>query len=136
MSFLVKWGRQPQVEVADVASLDQVLDQIAESDCQGGRSYAVSISRPDGDGEYLGLQIGIGHPERSFVFWIGTPADEYGVEDGLVPLDRDVTVDFGRHTEDYPPDWTMVTPPVARLAAHEFVTTGQRPTCLSWSSPA
>ncbi len=129
MSYLVKYGREPQISVADANDLDAILDRLAPRRGRGGAPYMVRIFTLDKDGEYVGIQIGVGHPRRSFVFYAGEPGGGYGQQTGIPPLTGEITFDCGGQATEYPPGWARVTPETARQAAREFVTNWPA-TCL------
>jgi hypothetical protein len=81
------------------------------------------------------LEIGVGHPERSFVVWLG-PGGGLGVEPAAPPWPEDapaIGFDYGGDAVFINADRGRVTPAAAREAAREFVRTGRRPTCIEWA---
>ncbi len=140
MRFVIGWGRdddlpdgQPRVPVANVEELDRVLDRLEHERGVDGASYLVEIADEDsGDGFITyHLQIGLGHPERASLHFIGEPAGGIGYEPGLAPwTGGTVTFDENGEPAEYGPDQMRVSPKVAREAAREWVRTGVRPSCV------
>jgi hypothetical protein len=80
------------------------------------------------------LQIGVGHPHRAFALWLA-PDGGIGVDPGAEPWPdgaEDIAFDYGGDAVFVGADRGRVRPGAARAAAREFVTTGRRPTCLTW----
>ena len=132
-TFDISWGTGGGASgIADVADLDRVLDGITvEPD---GLPYSVAIFIPDDTTPYpVALEIGVGHPDRSFAFHVGG-RDQAGW--GREPSVREgdgMLVDYAGQATDLAPHQTQVTPGSARQAAREFVGTGgARPTNLEW----
>jgi len=141
VSYVVTWGRGNRRPGSTVAELDAALDEAAEA----GIPRVVGIYPPehlDGDASPWdtalppALQIGVGHPDRSFVLWLG-PEGGIGVEAGVAPWPDgapDIGFDYGGDAVFAGPYRARVTPAVAREAAREFVRTGRRPTFVEWAS--
>jgi hypothetical protein len=132
-TYEIAWGvddsqptGQPVRLVNSAAELDTVFDEIA-ADGQ----HMVTIYPANGDLNGPSLQVGIGHPKRGFVLWLG-PDMGYGFDPALEPLDEELTFDYGGEPTDYAPDRTRVTAEQARQAAHEFVATGERTRSVAW----
>ncbi|MBT8228366.1 MAG: hypothetical protein HKP61_18215 [Dactylosporangium sp.] len=87
--------------------------------------------------ELPGLEVGVGHPDRAFVHF--TTADGlgsgHGAEPGAEPWPNTLAWDYSGQRTDYDPVKTRVTPAAARQAARQYVTTGQRPTCVERGRP-
>lgn len=136
MTHIVAWGldetlpeRQPRVPASTIVELDEVLDRIAAAP----EPTAVDIIPADiPPGERRLLQIGLGHPQRSFVFYLGAPAGGYARESGVPEWDEEIVFDHGGEPTEYLPEWTRVTPMAAREAAREYLRTGTRLTLLGW----
>jgi len=141
LTYIVAWGRGNRRPSSTVAELDAALDEAAASNVP----QVVGIYPP----EYLAgdaspwdgplppaLQIGVGHPDRSFVLWLG-PEGGVEVEAGAPPWPSgapDIAFGYGGDAVFAGPARARVTPATARQAAREFVRTGQRPTCVQWAS--
>lgn len=126
MNYLVSWGRDEEREVATAEEMDAVLREIA-----GERTrVVVGVYRKDA-GRWVGMDVGIGHPERSFVFFNDRHGG-YGSEPGIEAWDGDISFDDGGRATDYHPEETRVLAETAMRAAQEYVTTGQQPTCVVW----
>lgn len=72
-TYEIAWGvddsqptGQPVRLVSSAAELDAVFDEIA-----AGGQYMVTIYPANGDPDGPSLQVGIGHPKRGFVLWLG-----------------------------------------------------------------
>ncbi|WP_018253010.1 Imm1 family immunity protein [Salinispora mooreana] len=141
MSYVVTWGRGNRRPGSTIAEVDTALNDAAAS----GVPQVVGIYPPQhlaGDASPWdaplppALQIGVGHPDRSFVLWLG-PEGGIGVEAGAPPWPDgtpDIAFDYGGDAVFAGPDRARVTPDTARQAAREFVRTGQRPTCVQWTN--
>jgi hypothetical protein len=126
----VQWDRQPPTTVVTTDELDTVLDAIAGV----GRPVMVDLFDPERDdpwGERALIQIGVGHPDRSFVMF---DADSvWAVDPDTPPSRHAIWFDYGGTPTEYSPNRTRVTPETARQAAREFLARGgQRPTCVQW----
>jgi hypothetical protein len=114
--------------------LDALLDRSAAECGDNDLPHEVEVFNQGEKGEFFGIQLGIGHPERSFVHFLSDSITVFGYQLGVgygrhpIAFDR-VT---GSSPIYYPPSVTRVTPAVARQAAREYVTTGHRPFCLRW----
>ncbi|GIL32038.1 Imm1 family immunity protein [Actinocatenispora comari] len=139
MTYTVSWGAdddhpsgQHVVEVATPGDLDDALNALDAS----GQLFVVDIYRSDDEHDIpFGLQLGIGHPERSFVIYLGDqPAAGLAVDRSLPEWPEDITFDYGGEPTDYHPNQTRVTSRQARDAAREYMQTGKRPTHLHWDT--
>jgi hypothetical protein len=139
--YEVSWGSTDPAggteKISTAAELDQILDRVEHLLSRDGLSFLVTITElGSGDGliEY-GLQIGVGHPHRSRLVYVGPPAGGIGYSPDLPPWDGgDISFDFGGVPTEDSTDHTRITPHLARQAAREYVSTGQRPTCVSWQT--
>lgn len=134
MSYRVGWGRRVGSAVIDSAEeLDAVLDGINPG--PDDMPYCVSISVAEDNSTIpVMLQIGIGDPSHSFVFYVGK--DDYAAWASLPDVDEttDLVIDYAGVATDMWPERTRVTPAAARRAAREFVTGGgSRPSGFEWS---
>lgn len=141
MSFRVAWGRTGERGVVGVEDLDRVLDEIGAA----GRPQVVSIyppgyveeseSSPWDEPPRDVLEIGIGHPDRGFVVWLGEQGG-LGAEREVPPwpaASHDIAFDYGGDPVFCGPERASVTPGKARQAAREFIASGgRRPTCVDW----
>lgn len=140
MTYIVGQGRRTDYRqpVSSVEELDAALDYLTEKARREGTSFNVGVARQGDRGKYhfVGFDIGIGHPERSF-FWVyGTPdSTGYAFQPELSQWPEEIVFDVGGQASWYEPARTRVTPAVARKAAREFFTTEQLPTCVSWPDP-
>jgi hypothetical protein len=134
MKYRVGWGgRTGTAEVYTAAELDEVLDRIHVP--AGELPYSVGIVIPDDSIFPAMLEIGIGHPDRSFAYHVSHDGDSaWAYQPELEPLEG-VTVNYAGTPTEIWPERARVTPGAARNAAREFVTTGgQRPSSLAWDS--
>jgi hypothetical protein len=129
MTYTVSTGRNEPQKVANADELDALLDALTEQ-AQVSGPVVVGIYRQDG-AHWSGMDIGIGHPERSFLFATGD-AGGYGFEPGLEPWPEDISFDYGGTPTDYHPEETRVRPATARRAARDLVTTGRLPGSVEW----
>ena len=141
MTHIVTWGRDRRRTVSTVDELDATLDEIAAT----GTPVSVGIYPPDeldkntspwDDPPSSALEIGLGHPDRSFVIWLGLDAATATAPTAGPWPDGapDITFDYGGDAVFTGPDRARVTPAAAREAAREYVQTGQRPTCVEWTT--
>ena len=128
MTYMVTWSPDRTREVTDVDGLEAVLDEIT------GQQHRLVVGvYQQRDGRWVGMDIGVGHPERSFVFFNARDGG-YGVESDLPEWDGDIVFDFGGQGTDYHPEETRVSAATAVQAARQWVMTGQRPTCVSFDA--
>lgn len=138
-TFTVAWGRddtlpnrQPDATVTTSAQLDAVLDQIT----QAGKPTVIDISPTDDGPDGAILQIGIGHPDHSFVQYLDADDAEQDLtaigEPAHVPPNQEVMFDMAGTPIGCGLDRAMVSPKTARKAAHEYIRTGRRPTNVDW----
>ena len=135
MTFDVTWGGDATGgadKVSTVEDLDQVLDSITVA--PGERPYSVAIIVPDGSRYPVTLEIGIGHAERSFAYYIGPGDDDaaWAFQPELAPMEG-IVVDYAGQPTEVWPERSRVSVQAARAAARRFVATGgRRPDNLSW----
>jgi len=121
--FTVYWGLDSAARVGSVEELDTLLGRLARA-CRRRTPYAVDLLPADArDG---GLQLGVGHPERSFVLSLDRPGG-YAVEPGVRPWPESIAFDCGYEVVEFKPEWTRVSARGAVDAACRFVRTGLRP---------
>jgi hypothetical protein len=140
VSYVVTWGRGHHRPVTTAAELDAALDEATRP----GVPQVVGIYPPEHFNRDASpwdeplppaLQIGVGHPDLAFVVWLA-PDGGIGIEPDATPWPngaRDIAFDYAGDPIFVGPDRARVSPPAARAAAREFVTTGHRPTCLDWA---
>jgi hypothetical protein len=116
-----------------VDELDALLDRATAERGDNGLPHEVWVFNWGTNDEFLGIRLGVGHPERSFVHFIDGSVTEFGYEPNL-GYGRRLVFNQVRDSSplSHPPGLTRVTPTIARHAAREYVTTGRRPTCLHW----
>jgi hypothetical protein len=137
MNYVVLWDTGMKRMVADSDELVAALEGIeAQTVC--GLAYAVTIMpecaealSPFDDDFPGGLQIGVGHPERSFVYWLGDGGGT-AVEPGLPSGPDGVRFDYGGQPIFPAPEELRVRAVTAREMAREYVQTGQRPEGVGW----
>lgn len=137
MTFEVWAGGVMRRIVASGAEVDTVLADISVLRGDDDAPFMVTILPivPGADiDEISGLEVAVGHPERSVVHWTAVTGhgSGYGVEPGVPPWPEIIAFDYGNQISCYLPDQTRVTAQTGRLAARQYVTTGERPTCLQW----
>jgi hypothetical protein len=134
VKYAAKWGREPRAEFQSVAELDALLDAIEPSP-ESGLPVNVSIYKLDGSDFPPTLQIGLGHPERSYVAFIDVEDDErsgWAFDRAVPPWREPIRFDLGGEPTDCPQERTRVTPDAARQAAREYVESGERPAGVEW----
>jgi hypothetical protein len=118
--------------VSTGAELDAVLDRVQ----QRGVPQMVELYHSDDPNapawQTAGLQVGLGHGERAFVWFTDGAGAAFGYEDDLAELAHPITFDYGGVPTSYTSEQTRVRPVTARKAAHEFLRGGTRPGCVSW----
>lgn len=122
-----KWS----ATITTVEELDRILDGLSLE--PGEIPYTVAVIIPDESRRFpLMLEIGFGHPERSYAFHVGPDDAAWAYEPGLAGVEGWV-MDYGGTATDIDEDQNRVTIAGAREAARRFVATGgQRPTNLEW----
>ena len=125
--------RGSEVDVSTVAELDAVLDRVAAHAAAKGVPFAVQVDREDSAGSVM---IGVGHPQRSFIDWLMDEGHRsFGSEPDMPAAAASVVFDVYGEWHEHPPEQSRVSPAVALEAAREYVRTGERPTCINWSTP-
>ncbi|MFC6016105.1 Imm1 family immunity protein [Plantactinospora solaniradicis] len=134
------WGRGSWRTVDGIAELDAVLADLAAISArpQVVGLYPPRFLEPDFSlDELLGLpslQLGIGHPARGFLLWLG-PGHGLGYEVELPPWPsgvREIEFDHGGEPVYCGPYRAAVTPAAVRDAALEYAATGARPGRVLW----
>ncbi|MFI6779836.1 Imm1 family immunity protein [Micromonospora sp. NPDC050276] len=120
--YSVYWGADNTAQVSAPADLDAVLDQVAAQ----GRHIVDVV--PD-DNDDLGLQIGVGHPDRAVLLVFGVGGG-YAYDARLAPWPEPIDYDQGGQVTTYVPAQTKLTPAKARHAAHHYLLTGTPPADL------
>ncbi|WP_412739439.1 Imm1 family immunity protein [Krasilnikovia sp. MM14-A1259] len=133
MPYRIRWPGTPETTLSSVDELDVLLDRVAADRGDRGLACDVEVSRLGENGEPLGVVLGVGHPERSFVHFTSETGMVFGYEvDVGVSGPRIAFEEVAGSVVYHPPALTRVRPAIARQAAREFVTTGWRPTGLQW----
>ncbi|HKT03648.1 MAG TPA: Imm1 family immunity protein [Rugosimonospora sp.] len=127
MKYLVTWGAGGEQEVSSPAELDALLYRIRAAQTR----VVVGVHYQATNGRWVGMDIGVGHPERSFVFF-NERGGGYAREPSLYVWSDDIVFDDGGQATGYHPNETLVRAEKALDAAREFVATGKRPTCVTW----
>ena len=134
-TYLVHWGRDQDRTVSTAEELDSVLDQVERQRGDAGAPFMVDIVDTGADPELaIGLQIGVGHTERGFVFYTGQIAAEcgYAIDRHLEPAVDEIGFDYGGQWTGYAPTKTRLTPTRVRELARAYVETGERPRGVEW----
>lgn len=126
--YEVTWLGTGHTVLAGPEQVDEILAPLHEQ----GRPVVVDVfryrdGRPDG-----GVQVGLGHPHRSFVLYFGEPDGGYAVEPGVDPWDSDIEFSYGGQATEYHPTETRITPTCAFEVVRQLVATDQRPSCVEW----
>jgi hypothetical protein len=134
--FSVSWnaGRREKF-VETISELDFVLDQIERERSDNGLPFMVDVTSTEANyqGFPVGLHMSVGHPVRARVDWAGPPKPSTAVDPGVPPWEGEaIAFDYGGLPTEEDTESLRVTPETARQAAREYVTTGQRPTCVGW----
>ena len=81
----------------------------------------------------VGVEITVADPRRASLLYSGPGGMGWGFDDAI-PLEPGdpILVNSGGEPTEYDAERWRVTPDQARQAVREFVTTGHRPTCLTW----
>ena len=142
MSYIVSWdgpsatdpNRGYEIVVNTVAEADAAIDRVVAQTETEGIPFAAQIHRADAEGS---LMVGLGHGSRAFVDWLMDAGHrQTAIEPGVEPQDEPIGFDVYGQWHERDPEETMVTPPTARRAIREYVNSGQRPTGLTWTTPA
>lgn len=124
MTFLVEWGLNSDTDdvhersITTEAELRNLLDEIERN-----ATPTVVTIYPENE-EHDGLQIGVGHPDRAFVFRV-TAHGGYDTQPNLGEWPARITFDYNGEPTDYAPADTRMTPDAARRAAYDYVRTAQ-----------
>lgn len=124
---------QTQHQVASVAELDAVLDQVAADAERDDRPLYVQLVNPD---HSHALDVGLGCSEYSSLTFHTLPPAPRGVEFSVGSVNAPEDAEFylgGTPTVIEP--GTAVAVSDARKAARQFVETGRRPTAVAWTTP-
>jgi hypothetical protein len=139
MSFTVEWGKDDSragghgiAAVSKLSELDTVLDDIEARAVEAGKLFVVHIyASEDDDGLPGGVQIGVGHPQRSFAYWLG---DEGGTafEPDVPPGPADLRFDYGGQPILPTPGELRLRPATARQIVRDYLQTPTRSSSVSW----
>lgn len=129
-TYEVTWLGTGHAVVTDPSQIDAVLGPLQEA----GRPCVVDVfryrdGRPDG-----GVQVGVGHPDRSFVLYFGEPDGGYAVEPGIAPWSCEIEFSYGGQLTGYEPAETRITPERAIALVREVIATDGRPTGVAWDT--
>ncbi|MFV2105648.1 Imm1 family immunity protein [Micromonospora sp. LOL_015] len=127
-TYEVTWLGTGRAAVSDPAQIGEVLRALHD----GGQPCVVDVfrhrdGRPDG-----GAQVGVGHPDRSFVLYFGEPDGGYAVEPGIEPWGCDIEFSYGGQPTDYTSSETRITPDRAIALVRQLVATDSRPAGVDW----
>jgi hypothetical protein len=125
------WAGAGHATVDGPEQVDAVLSPLHDS----GRPVVVDVLRYQDGTPVDGVQIGVGHPERSFVLWIGEQGG-YAAQAGVGPWGDDIEFAHGGEPTAYHPEETRITPEAAFALVREVVDTGRRPAGVEWYAPA
>jgi hypothetical protein len=139
VSYTVEWGRDESEPdghglalVATQVELDATLDAITGRCAATGHLYVVHVYlTEDADGLPAGVQIGIGHPERSFAYWLGDEGGSAFIPD-LPAGPAGLRFDYGGQPLYPTPAELRLRPTDARRVAEDYLRTGQRPKGVRW----
>lgn len=145
MTFTLAWGRdasapsgQHTTVLSDPDALNAALDVVVEAATAARLPQVVDLFEGtwDGGGEAPtgGLQVMIGHPERSWMTWLGDAA-ALAVDPQLRAWPELIECDRGGQWDEVNPSWLRISATRAREAALEYVRTGRRPTSVTWVDP-
>jgi hypothetical protein len=123
MTFTISWGIE-DATVSTPAQAEAVLDHIAAT----GRRYLTHIAPDPDDGDGPLIQLVWGDPERAMLTYTDNNFAGRAIEPGMPLANQDLDYDHG----SIEPQRTRLSAMAARQAVAEFVTTGKRPTCVSW----
>lgn len=128
VEYTAWWGTSSK-RIPDAGDAESVIrDATSRFVTTGGRGVTIRIG--DRDREQAPLRIDIGADgERAAVTWRGVPGHESGVD-----ADRELLLDTPKDGTPVtvPAERARVTPEAAIRAAREYVSTGRRPTHLTW----
>lgn len=136
MSYQIIWTGQTRT-VTTIADVTAALDEIT---AQASRALPLAVTVLPTGSECLSpfdedfpdcLEVGLGHPDRAFVRWMGDGGG-YGYEPELEPGPAGLRFDYGGQPIFPTPHELRVSPLAARQAVEEFIATGSRPTGLRW----
>ena len=127
-TYEATWLGTGYATLSEPEQVDAVLAPLQ----QAGQPVVVDVFRyrdgkPDG-----GVQVGIGHPGRSFVLYFGHPEGGYAVEPGVSLWDGDIEFSYGGQATEHHPAETRITPVRAFEVVRQLIATDERPTCVEW----
>jgi hypothetical protein len=144
-TFTLAWGRdddapsgQHVIVVKDANELSAAFDVVAEAANEVHLPQVVDLFEGTWDGNGAapdgGLQIMIGHPERSWMTWLGDDA-ALAADPQMPAWPKSIECDRGGQWDEVSPTWLRISSARAREAAMEYVRTGRRPTSVAWVAP-
>ncbi len=120
----IQWNGDSEAEVASIAELDALLDQIHSTGCA---VMAVVESPANGDS----LAIGLGRTVSVLNFVPGTGDPPYFSSVGADERDESVEFNFMGEQSEFPMRNT-ISVESARIAMREFFETGKLATSVEW----
>jgi hypothetical protein len=127
-TYEVTWLGTGHARLDSPDEVDAMLTPLHEA----GQPVVVDVFRYHHGKPAGGVQVGLGHPDRSFVLYFGHPEGGYAVEPGVPPWDGDIEFSYGGQVTEYHPAETRITPALAFEVVRELVGTDARPTRVDW----
>ena len=131
-TYEVTWLGTGHARLDSPDEVDALLAPLQEA----GHPVVVDVFRYRDGKPAGGVQVGLGHPARSFALYFGHPEGGYAVEPGTAPWDSDIEFSYGGQATDYHPSETRITPARTFEVVRELVGTDERPTCVDWDEQA
>lgn len=137
--FKVQWGGDGDfhdLRASTPEEVEALLDQVAASRDADGFGYKVGVIVEGVRFGVLpfGLELVLGHPERTWLFYSGPEGTALAYDPDLPPWDGGpVMFNSGGVANPYDEELRL-TPEAARRAVREFARTGCRPTCVRWDA--
>jgi hypothetical protein len=137
ITYELQWGASNRATISTAQEFDDIARGVETQRGHGDAPFQIVIVPTDRNTNQARrgfLAIGVGNPDRAFAFWAGEGGG-WGRESAVAPLTEELAFDYcGEWTQFYP-DQTCVMPETAKAAAREYITTGRRPTGLTWWDP-
>jgi len=122
------WPGGGHAVITDADGVDAVLGPLHAA----GQPVVVDVFRYHEGRPAGGVQVGVGHPQRSFMLYFGQPGGGYAVEPDVTAWVGDIEFSYGGQPTGYHPPETRITTARALQAVRELVVTDQRPTGVDW----